>query len=205
MTRTLTDQMRAAIAADGTTDRADTVHLISCALSGGTVYLTTAPVDVVWNGHTWQAVGGALAWGTVPESPDLSAASLQLTLSGVDPTVLQRLLAEGSIARAAQVWRAKLTASGAILADPLLLFSGLMSGGWQVTERRGGGDGGLPPDGGTVEIVGTITSRVKLLDRRAGIQTNVTSHQAAASAYVGDQFFSFVQELATKTISWGKG
>ncbi len=190
MARTLTAGMQTAIAAEN----GDFVHFIELAFSGGTQRLSTGTVDMSWDSQTWDAIGGALGVNAVTESSDLSAGGVELTLSGVDQTILALLLSQFYIGRTVRVWLVHLS-GGAVVADPVLIFAGYMNGGWTVRDVR-------PNEGsGTVTITGRVVSRLADLDLRRGIQTNVTSHQAV---YAGDMFFEHVSTLATQPIVWRK-
>jgi hypothetical protein len=186
MARTLTAGMQTAVAAEN----GEIIHFIELQFSGGTQRISTGVVTMSWDSQTWTAIGGALTINAVTESPDLSASSIGVTLSGVDQTILNVLLTENYIGRVAKVWMVHLS-SGAVIADPLLLFSGFMDGGWSIKETRG--------QSGTVTITSQLVSRLSRLDLMRGIQTNVTSHQAI---YPGDRFFEHVNTLARTPIIW---
>lgn len=191
MSRTLSVGMQTAVAAEN----GEFIHFIELAFSSATKRLSTGVVDMAWNSETWEAVGGALAVDTITETPDLSAGAIDLTLSGVDQAILAVLLSELYVGRTVKVWLAHLNpAAGTIIADPVLMFSGYMNGGWTIEENR-------PTDGsfGTVTVKGRCVGRLAGLDLRKGIQTNLTSHQAI---HPGDLFFTHTQSLASQPIIW---
>lgn len=170
------------------------VHLNELSFSGGYQRLSTGSANLLWRGLTWTAIGDALGFNAVQESTDLSAGTIELTLSGVDDSILGVLLSQFYIGRSATVWRAHLNSSaGTVIADPLLLFSGFMNGGYTVRDVR-------PIDGhGTCTITMRCTDQLARLDERRGFQTNETSHQAV---YADDRFFQHVNVLAHKPFTW---
>ncbi len=193
MPRTLTSGVSTAIAAP----HAEFVHFVELAFSGGTQRLSTGDTSMPWNGQTWTAIGGALAINTVTETADLAGEGLELTLSGVDQSILAVLLSQLYIGRAAKVWLVHLNpTAGTIIADPLEIFRGFMNGGWTVRENRDE-SGSL----GTVTVSGRCVSRLAALNATRGMQSNLTSHQ---SLYGVDRFFEHVPSLATKRVVWSR-
>lgn len=190
MSRSLAAGVATAIAAA----TAEYVHLIEMAFSGGYQRLSTGSANLLWRGLTWTGIGGPLTFNAVQESTDLSAGTIELTLSGVDDTILGVLLSQFYVGRSAKVWRAHLDSSaGTVIADPVLLFSGFMNGGYTVRDVR-------PIEGhGTCTITMRCTDQLARLEERRGFQTNETSHQAI---YSGDRFFQHVNVLAHKPFTW---
>ena len=191
MTRTLTASMvTAAQAAEG-----DLLHLISLAFSGGTLFLTTAPHDIVFSGDTYTAVGGHLGFDVVQESGDLTAQGVRITLDGVDQTVISPLLAQNYIGRTAKVYQAHMDSSGALVDDPVLLFEGLINSSFRVTESRD------PDAGGTVVVTTTIVSPLVSFRQQRGIRATLASHQHHFS---GDTFFKHISTISARKVFWGR-
>jgi hypothetical protein len=84
-------------------------------------------------------------------------------------------------------------AGGTVLADPLLLFSGFMNGGFQLEESA-------EFDQLTATIGCRVTSRLAMLTNRRGIKTNLESH---GRLFLGDRFFEHVPQIANADILWG--
>jgi hypothetical protein len=141
------------------------------------VYLTTAAKDIVWNAITWQATGHMMELDALGESADDPGNGLKVKLSGVDQTILALILGSTWRGRTATIWYAALDQStGAVKADPVIMFSGPMNGGFEIGESRG--DFG----GGTVDIQARLTSRLDELVKIRGVKTNVQSHQNSGYA-----------------------
>ncbi len=190
MGRTLTAGMvTAAAAEDG-----DLLHLISLAFSGGTLFLTTAPHDVVFSGDTYTAVGGHLGFQVVQESGDMTAQGVRMTLDGVDQTVISPLLAQNYIGRTAKIYQAHMDSAGVLVVDPVLLFEGLLNSSFRVAESRDG-------DGGTVVVTTTVVSPLVGFRQRRGIRMTLASHQ---HHYPGDTIMRHVSTISARKGYWGR-
>lgn len=154
-------------------------------------YLTTAFHNITWDSKTWIALGGNLSYDVIREGSDLSGYGITLFLSGVDQTAIALILGKKYIGRDCKVWFAHMGSDGQIVADPKLVFWGKMNGGFEIRERH---DDRIP---GTVDVIGRMTDRFGELTLVRGIQCNVESHQRVFS---GDEFFSHVPSLMTKTV-----
>lgn len=178
----------------------DIVHFIELQFSGGTVRATTAPMDLVWNTFTWEALGGLLDVDGFAESFDMGGIGARLRLSGVDQSILAILLSQNFRGRRARVWYAKLTpADGTVTGTPLLMFDGLMNEGWSVRESRG--DFG----GGTVDLSTKLLARINDLIRVRGIRCNLHSHQQQPiSGVSSDTFFQNTAQIPGRKIYWGQ-
>jgi hypothetical protein len=163
------------------------VHLISLDFSGGTIYINTGAADLVWAGQTWEGVGGNLQLGAVEESRDASAQGVDLSLSGVDQSILSALLSYDYRGRVCQVYRAHLNpTTGAVITDPQLLFEGLQVAAFEVTEQRDS------RNGGTVTVKTSIRGRMGV-DRRKGIISSLVGHQRY---FPGDTFWQNAMAVA---------
>ena len=192
MSRSIEAGMQTAIAAQ--TSRL--THFIELVFSGGTVYLTTAPHDVVWDAHTWEGIGGALGFEPIEEGSTSSGGGTTLKISGVDQTILSALLSQHTRGRTVTIYLAHLDSDYAIVSDPLEVFEGYLNQGYTVREQRG------DRDGGTCVISIPVVSGMAALRRVNGFRTNLTSHQAV---HDGDTFFQHVPAIASAKIGppWG--
>lgn len=165
-------------------------HFVSLDLSGGTTYLTNAPTNIIWNGHTWVALGGVFTFGAIPESSDLSSKQWELTIGGVGTAVIASFLEQQYLGRAVLAYMAELTPEKAIVADPVLLFSGWMNGGWRLEEERDEKGMAL----GTCTVVGLFSDRLSMLDQLRGIKANIGSQQ---QFFPGDNLYEPVGQEST--------
>ncbi len=188
MTRTMAAGMVTAAKAE----TGEYCYLLSFAFSGGTLYLTTASTDIDWSGNTYQAIGG-LTFEAVRETRELTDQSLRVTLDGVDQTVITKVLQQNYIGQTATLHIAHFS-SGAIIADPVPLWSGYMNDSWQIRGSRGSG-------GGTSRITTSIVSPFVIFRQTRGIRANVPSH---SSIYSGDLFWRHLLSIQGRPIYWGQ-
>lgn len=139
------------------------IHLLELQFSGGTVYFTTGVADVEWNGHTWVAIGGALAIGAVQETHDPDAQATELQLGGVDQSVIAVILSELSRGRQVNIWRAQRA-----LADNLVPFSEDLTQ-WLLVNAPGVTTGVDDPLGGTRACTLTDSSATLVEDAFATV------------------------------------
>ena len=137
MARTLQAAMATAVAAaEGYAD----VWLLSLTSSGGATLLTTAQQDVLWNGDTYAAVGGALELQSPAETSDSAAQGMQMTLSGVTQTIIADLLNNDMRGQPCTLYFGQvLLSTGVVAVDPIQTFTGILNEQWQITEQVGQG------------------------------------------------------------------
>ena len=190
--RTITSANAAEIA--GIT--ATAVDFIELQFSGGTIRLTTAPVNIVWNALTWQGTGFALRIGPIEETMDNDAQGARIVLSGVDQSIIAILLAQNYRGRIVNMWRGWFNpTTGALVDIPLQIWSGFMNEAWEVSETYAEKEG----NANTCEISTRIVSRLTQLDQHKGIQCNLQSH---ARYYGGDLFYQFVPSIMGLKVQW---
>jgi hypothetical protein len=179
------------------------VWLLVFTSSGGTTRLTTAQQDVLWDGNTYSAVGGALSLNAPSETGDPSAQGLQMTLSGVSQTIISDLLNNDMRGQDCTLYFGQvLLSTGVVATDPIQTFTGLLNETWQVTEQPG-----LGTDAGTVTISTAAISDIARYLFARGVRSNVTSHNDMldrGGLAVGDTFFSRIPGLVGKTVTWGR-
>lgn len=165
-------------------------YLISLAFSGGTEYLTTASSDVTWSGDTYAAVGGHLSFDAIHEVATARPQGVRMTFDGVDQTIISALLGNNYIGRAAKIYLVHFDSSGAIVADPELLFDGLINGQWDIETT-----------GDTVKVSTRVLPPTARFRQRNGIRTSLQSHQAV---YANDTIMRHLTALNGKVIVWGR-
>ena len=148
----------------------------------GALRLWTGIGDKIISGNTYTGTGTLLGISGVEEASDLSAKGINLTLSGVDPTLVSVALQEPYQNRPVVVH----LGSGN---NMFQVFSGFMD----IMTISDSGD--------TCEISIQCESILITLDRTAPLRYTQEIQQGR---YAGDTFFSYVADLADKTIVWGR-
>ena len=195
--RTLTAGMQAAVAAQ----TGEIVYLFQIGTSGGTIRVCSAPVDIAWNSQTWEGIGGTLAFSGVEETADPAGQGVELTLAGVDQTIISALLQNQFRGYEVRIWLAHLAANGTIIADPIEIFRGRQLSDYRITEERA-----TDKSAGTVTVVTRVQSRLAILRHAQPVFTSETSHNdmlKRAGLTIGDTFFRNVPAIAGKTLKWG--
>lgn len=191
MTRTLTAGMQTEVAAS----LGETVRLLELQFLGGTVRYATGSRSVTWNGFTWTAIGGEFTFSPTVESADVVGATTEISLTAVESTLANTIAGESFVNRTVTLYVAKLDQTTRLaVVDPLLVFSGRMSGGWTITEVRS-------ESGGTVTATVRCVSRLVALTEHRGIQCNLVSHWAY---YQSDGFFNQAAQQLLQPVAWGK-
>lgn len=178
MTRTLTTVQRASL---GLESGVALVAFLELNFGGGTIRLATAPVDLSWNGVTWQGIGGRLVIEPPREAPgDDRSQSLRLELSGVDQAILAVLLQQEYIGRTIRAWYAhvalgtNLTDNSGFETDLL----GVVATGATITRSQA-----VPPFAGdyVLSVAMTVSAAdqgITAFDRKDGTWQPVTGGQS---------------------------
>lgn len=164
-------------------------HVISIVLvqmdfDGGTVYMTDAPHDVVWDGHTWLSMFGIGSVSDITET-DGEVNGLQFTLSGVPTSSIALALTEDIQDRPVKLMLA--TLSGTTLSVDENAWVGKLD---VMT---------IGLDSNMAQIVVTAEHPLARWD-----QPNLLrfSHQDQQRLHPGDRFFEFAERMADVTITW---
>jgi hypothetical protein len=170
------------------------VHLFEVYLDTGTVYVTDAPFQVLWNGNTYLANGHLISFGDIEESAELNIATTQIVLTGCDaagPTWVSLVLAEDFIDRRIIIRKAFLHAANGVLDAPIVIFDGRMD--QPVIDDD--------PDNGNCQVSVSASSHFADFARVIGRRTNDAVQQLHFS---GDKFFEFASEIPGKSFIWGR-
>ena len=187
MTRTLTTAVKNELA----TNEIRPVHLIT--IGFGT------PVNITDNGFslTSSISGSSVTYipssflVSIPsftEQTDVTKTSLTLALSGADQTFISTCLNENIVNDSVDIFRAFLDTSSAIIADPILLYSGNIET-FQIDETET-----------EASVILTIVSHWADFDKRSGRNTNNNSQQRFFSTDVGFDFSS----QTVLDLKWGR-
>jgi hypothetical protein len=158
--------------------------------SGGAVRLWTGIGDLSWGGNTYTGAGDLVTVEPVQETNEVRANGLSFRLNGMPSAMVTRILAENYRGRACTLWLALFDASGAIIADPLMLFSGRMD---QCLLND-------PGDSCTI----TVTAESRLVDLQRPRERRRTDEDQQ-NLFSGDLGLEFVVGLQDRELLWGGG
>ena len=166
------------------------VLLLHADFDSGGVFIWTGVGTISYGGNDYLGTGDFLAIETIEETTELKAASTRFKLSGVPTDLLSLALSESYQGRPISCYFGVLNTSGAIIADPYLVFKGKMD----IMEITDGGD--------TAEI--TLSAESDLIDLRTARTRNYTPEDQKA-IYSGDMAFDYVPQIQDITVNWGVG
>lgn len=149
----------------------------------GTLRLWSGTGDKVLGGNTYTGTGSLLSVGGIEESDGLTAAGANITLNGVDTSIVSLAIQEPYQNRACRI----LVGSGS---NSFEVFSGFMD---TMT---------IEDTGDTCQINISVESRLILLDRKVPLRY---TQETQNTLYPGDTFFSKVTSLQDKKVSWKMG
>jgi hypothetical protein len=164
------------------------VLFVELRFDSGTSYLHNALGSYTWGGHTWLGYGSLGSVGAIEEGDDLSPYAVQLTLSGVDSTLLTIAQGTAIFERRVIIYIGFINDAGALTADPDELWSGSME---HMTISLGGGMDSI-----------TLQAESELI---AHSQANGTlfTDEDQQKRHPGDTFFEFLSQIQNARIQWG--
>lgn len=165
-------------------------HLVEMIFDSETIYLTDLDRNASWKGQIYSAAGNFLNFSNIEETAELQVSTVTGSLSGIDQAFVSLFLSENYIDRTVNIYKAFLNVSQNIISEPVLIFSGRISG-VDIKED---------PDAGTSIIIMEAASIWIDFQRRPGRRTTNSEQQ---SFYPGDIGFEFTSELE-KEIIWGR-
>jgi len=168
------------------------IHLLSVHFDSptGTIYMNDGYKDIVYSGNTYSAVGDFLGFSDIEETAQVIVSTVTISLSGVEQTWINHVLAEDYIDRTVKIYTAFLDASDALIADPVLVFDGRMD--QPIIAEN--------PDNGQASVSVRATNAWVDFTRKTGRHTN---HEEQQVWFSGDKGFEFASEIVTD-IKWGR-
>jgi len=165
--------------------------------ASGTLYVTTAPLDVVANAHTYLGTGGLLEVSALGESEDANAENITLALTLVDTAMIAATLGnvDNYRGKRARLWLQLYDEQFQPAGAPVQRWAGYMDR--VAIERK------PPPATG-----GAGTGRIKLECSRAGMARarNATGLRLTDAQqqqrYPGDLGLQYMQSLIEKPALW---
>jgi hypothetical protein len=152
------------------------------------LYLCSLPYNFSWNGITWIGAGSLGSISPVGENGDLQAQGVQLSLTGVDSSLVSTALSEAYQGKGCQVWFCPLDpAAGQLIGAPIRVFVGRID---TMAIEVG--------DKATI----TLTGESRLIDfLRPRISRYTDAEQQAL--YPGDLGLQYVNDLQEANVPWG--
>lgn len=136
----------------------------------------------------WIGVGTLGSISEIEEGVDLQMYGLTLSLSGLESSVVAKCLGTGYAGRPATVWLGLLDVDYQIIADPIVVFKGVMD----TMPLKLGKDA-------VIQL--TIESKLVNWERPYGRRYNDEDQKFEFS---GDRGFEFVSQMVEKEILWGR-
>lgn len=183
MSRDITAGMQTEVAAAALSP----ILLAEMDFSGGFVRVWSGLGDLSWNGYTWTGVGDLAGVSQIAESTDFKANGVQLQLSGIPSAMISVALGEKYQGRPCNIYFGAMDDSGAVVADPFLLFGGSMD---TMT---------ISESGETSTIAVSVESRA--IDLKRSRERRYT-HEDQQIDYPGDLGFEYVAGLQDKDVIW---
>ncbi len=184
MSRDLTSDFIAAITAAGLAP----VMLIRAYFDSGTLNLWNGLGPLTYGGNLYTGVTPILNVDTILEQKTTAATGVNISLSGLDSTILSLAENEPYQQRAIEIYIGMLDSSGAIIADPYLMFQGYMD---TMT---------IADDGQSINIAVACESELIALER--ALQSTYTPENQKIE-FPDDSFFDFVANIQDQTVQWG--
>jgi len=164
------------------------VNLVDMDFSSGLVYWNTSPMSITWSGNEYLGVGNLGTISQVAEGADLSAKGITVEFTGVPSALVSVALGDNYQQRPINVWLAFLDVNYDLIADPVLIFNGLMDT-MDVTM------------GETAKIVVHAESHMAAWNRPNVLRYTDAEQQ---HLYPGDKGLIFAQQMEEKTLIWGR-
>ena len=169
-------------------DRVRVIALYEGEFSGGTVRLWTGRGSLSWDGKSWDGAGQLLGFRSVEETNGVVASGTSVSLSGIPVGMMALAISEAEQNAPGSIWLGFMSEDWELLADPILLFSGLLD----VPTIEDGSD--------TCTV--TISYESQLIDLQRAREWRYT-HESQQALYPGDLGFEYVSAIQNKTIKWG--
>jgi len=153
------------------------------------LYLSSLRHDKDWDSKTWLGNGMFHGADSIDEDQDLGVDELSVFLSGVDSTILSAFMNYSEADVVGQIYLVFFDENWAVVADPYLLFEGLLDE-VEISEEA---------DDTSIEV--SFQNRLSQLDRASDIRWN---HNNQIDRFAGDLGFDYVQALVDYDGYWGK-
>lgn len=173
-------------------DENQPIHLVEIYFDSptGTQYMTDSYMPVTYNSNEYLAGGHFLSFSDIEENIELMVSSINISLTGIDKTYIDLVLAENFVDRKVIIRKAFLaTSNNALIADPIIIFQGSMDSP-TITEDY---------------ATGTSVVTVKVANQFIDFQKTpgrYTNRESQNVFYPNDRGFDYASQII-KDIPWG--
>lgn len=189
MTRSSTTAFNNAIAADNV----DPFFAVKLEFESGTTRLWTGVGDIAFEAgsgsETFTGAGDLATVSAIEETNDIESSNASFSLSGINSSLISLALSENYQGRDATLYLGLLS-SGAVVADPYILFRGKMD------------TMDIVDSGETASIQVKAQNRLVALQKAKPRRFTQEDQKLVDSTDIG---LAFVNDLQDKTITWGTG
>ena len=151
-----------------------------------TLRFVAAPYNITYDGNLYIGSGHLGKVSRVEEGSEPRAYQLRFEVSGLDPDVVSTSLNEDYQGRPCNLYLGVLDDDYQVIADPVLLFAGLMDTMDTVI-------------GASAQIMIVANSRLIRWEESSGLRYNNAMQQAR---YPGDLGLEFVEQMVEQEIVW---
>jgi len=166
------------------------VHLVAVIFDDENVYMNDCYKTITYDGNDYIGVGHFLGFSDIVESVEVMISTVNLSLSGVDGSMISRFLNKEYIDRTVKIYTAFLDSSQDLIADPVLIFEGRMDS-TTISDN---------PIKGEASMSVSATNTWVDFTRQTGRHTN---HEEQQIFFDGDKGFEYASEIV-KDVIWGK-
>jgi hypothetical protein len=166
------------------------VVLVEALFDSSPVRLWTGLGDLSWNSVVWTGAGSLLGVGSTLETQEIRATGVDVTLSGIPTELLSLALTEKYQGRECRIYLAAMnTNTGALIADPYMIYSGRM-------------DTMTVSENGDTSSIGLATES-RLIDLERSRERRYENEDQQLD-WPGDLFFQYVPSIQDAQITWGR-
>lgn len=164
------------------------IHLVYIETSPA-LYITTAHKQISYNSQNWSPLGQLLKIPDIEESLSITARTINISLSGVDQSIISAVLSQKLINRDLDIYMGFLDSNGTLIVDPVQIFKGIVEN-YNVAENS--------VQGSSIVDV-SVASHWVDFEKTAGRRTNDNDQQLL---YPGDDGFRHTSQII-KDLEWG--
>lgn len=173
-----------------TASTADAIHpvlFVDLAFDSAHVRFHSELGTLSFGGNDYTGTGRLASIGIVEEDTELARTPITLALSGIPNDILSVVLSEHYQGRQATVYLGYLDANRQLVADPGIIYRGLM-------------DTPTIDQGGQLSVTLSVESRFSKWDTPLVRRYNNADQQ---SRFPGDKGLEFVEQTTDKEVNWG--